>query len=142
MRQRTIHRVTESIVKFQRDFLDNGIAHLRPLILRDVAEDIGMHEATVSRAVTAKYVQTPRGIYELKYFFNSATIRVAEDDIPNEAVKNQIKQIISAEDARTPYSDQAIVGLLLAQGVDVTRRGVAKCREVLGIPPVHERRRP
>ncbi len=101
-RQRTIYKVTESIVKFQRDFLDKGIAYLKPLILRDVAEDIGMHESTVSRVTTAKYVHTPQGIFELKYFFNSSIARVAGDDIASEAVKNHIKQIVSAEDARTP----------------------------------------
>src|SRR6478672_9135311 len=79
-RQRTIYKVTESIVKFQRDFLDKGIAHLKPLILRDVAEDIGMHESTVSRVTTAKYVHTPQGIFELKYFFNSSISRANGGD--------------------------------------------------------------
>ena len=101
-RQRTIHKVTESIVKFQRDFLDKGIAHLKPLILRDVAEDIGMHESTVSRVTTAKYVHTPQGIFELKYFFNSSISRVAGEDIASEAVKNHIKQLVSSEDAKNP----------------------------------------
>ncbi|HEY0881961.1 MAG TPA: RNA polymerase factor sigma-54, partial [Archangium sp.] len=93
-RQRTIHKVTESIVKFQRDFFDKGIAHLKPLILRDVAEDIGMHESTVSRVTTAKYVHTPQGIFELKYFFNSSIARTGGDDIASEAVKNHIKQLV------------------------------------------------
>ena len=101
-RQRTIYKVTESIVKFQRDFFDKGIAHLKPLILRDVAEDIGMHESTVSRVTTNKYVHTPQGIYELKFFFNSAIARTGGDEIASEAVKNHIKQIVAAEDAEAP----------------------------------------
>jgi RNA polymerase sigma-54 factor len=140
-RQRTIHKVTESIVKFQRDFLDRGIAHLKPLILRDVAEDIGMHESTVSRVTTNKYVHTPQGIFELKYFFNSSIARVSGEDIASEAVKNHIKQIVSAEDPKSPWSDQKIVELLRAQGIDIARRTVAKYREVLGVLPSSKRKR-
>jgi RNA polymerase sigma-54 factor len=140
-RQRTIFKVTESIVKFQRDFLERGIAHLKPLILRDVAEDIGMHESTVSRVTTNKYVHTPQGIFELKYFFNSSISRVSGEDIASEAVKNHIRQIVVAEDAKNPYSDQRIVELLRAQGIDIARRTVAKYREVLGILPSSKRKR-
>ncbi|HYV49376.1 MAG TPA: RNA polymerase factor sigma-54 [Myxococcaceae bacterium] len=140
-RQRTIYKVTESIVKFQRDFLDKGIAYLKPLILRDVAEDIGMHESTVSRVTTNKYVHTPQGIFELKYFFNSSISRVAGEDIASEAVKNHIKQLVSAEDAKNPYSDQKIVELLKSQGIEIARRTVAKYREVLGILPSSKRKR-
>src|SRR4029079_19794547 len=104
-RQRTIYKVTASIVKFQRDFLDRGIAHLKPLILRDVAADIGMHESTVSRVTTSKYVHPPQGIFELKFFFNSSIARTAGDDIASEAVKNHIKQLVSTEDAKNPFSD-------------------------------------
>jgi len=140
-RQRTIYKVTESIVKFQRDFLDKGIAHLKPLILRDVAEDIGMHESTVSRVTTSKYVHTPQGIFELKYFFNSSIARVSGEDTASEAVKHHIKQLVSQEDARNPYSDQKIVELLRAQGTEIARRTVAKYREVLGILPSSKRKR-
>jgi RNA polymerase sigma-54 factor len=140
-RQRTIYKVTESIVKFQREFLDRGIAYLRPLILRDVAEDIGMHESTVSRVTTAKYVHTPQGIFELKYFFNSSIARVAGDDIASEAVKNHIKLIVGSEDSLNPYSDQKIVDLLRSQGIDIARRTVAKYREVLGVLPSSKRKR-
>lgn len=140
-RQRTIYKVTESIVKFQRDFLDKGIAHLKPLILRDVAEDIGMHESTVSRVTTSKYVHTPQGIFELKYFFNSSIARVSGEDIASEAVKNHIKQIVAAEDSKSPYSDQKIVELLRAQGIEIARRTVAKYREVLGILPSSKRKK-
>jgi len=140
-RQRTIFKVTESIVKFQRDFFDKGIAHLKPLILRDVAEDIGMHESTVSRVTTNKYVHTPQGIFELKYFFNSSISRVAGEDIASEAVKNHIKLLVSGEDSKNPYSDQKLVELLKSQGIEIARRTVAKYREVLGILPSSKRKR-
>ena len=140
-RQRTIHKVTESIVKFQRDFFDKGIAYLKPLILRDVAEDISMHESTVSRVTTAKYVHTPQGIFELKYFFNSSIARTGGDDIASEAVKNHIKQLVSTENAKNPYSDQKIVELLKAQGIEIARRTVAKYREVLGVLPSSKRKK-
>lgn len=140
-RQRTIYKVTESIVKFQKEFFDKGIAYLKPLILRDVAEDIGMHESTVSRVTTAKYVHTPQGIFELKYFFNSSIARTGGDDIASEAVKNHIKQLVSTEDAKNPYSDQKIVELLKAQGIEIARRTVAKYREVLGVLPSSKRKK-
>jgi RNA polymerase sigma-54 factor len=140
-RQRTIYKVTESIVKFQRDFLDKGIAHLKPLILRDVAEDIGMHESTVSRVTTNKYVHTPQGIYELKFFFNSAINKTGGDEIASEAVKSHIRQIVAAEDPKHPHSDQKIVELLRGQGIEIARRTVAKYREVLGILPSSRRKK-
>jgi len=140
-RQRTIHKVTESIVKFQREFLDKGIAYLKPLILRDVAEDIGMHESTVSRVTTNKYVHTPQGIYELKFFFNSAINRTGGDEIASEAVKNHIKQIVAAEDPKHPHSDQRIVEILKGQDIEIARRTVAKYREVLGILPSSKRKK-
>ena len=140
-RQRTIYKVTESIVKFQRDFLDKGIAFLKPLILRDVAEDIGMHESTVSRVTTNKYVHTPQGIYELKFFFNSAINKTGGDEIASEAVKNHIKQIVAAEDPKHPHSDQKIVEILKWQGIEIARRTVAKYREVLGILPSSKRKK-
>ncbi len=140
-RQRTIYKVTESIVKFQRDFLDKGIAYLKPLILRDVAEDIGMHESTVSRVTTNKYVHTPQGIYELKFFFNSKIARIGAEDIASEAVKNHIKQICAAEDPARPYSDQKLVEVLREHNIAIARRTVAKYREMLGILPSSKRRR-
>jgi len=140
-RQRTIYKVTDSIVKFQRDFLDRGIAYLKPLILRDVAEDIGMHESTVSRVTTNKYVHTPQGIYELKFFFNSAIAKTGGDEIASEAVKNHIRQIVAAEDPRHPHSDQRIVEILKTQNIEIARRTVAKYREVLGILPSSKRKK-
>jgi RNA polymerase sigma-54 factor len=139
-RQRTIVRVTESILRFQREFFDKGPAYLKPLILRDVAEDIGMHESTVSRVTTNKYVHTPQGIFELKYFFNSGIARSDGDDLASEAVKLKIKQIISGEDQRHPHSDQKIVELLADQGIEIARRTVAKYREQLRILSSSKRR--
>jgi RNA polymerase sigma-54 factor len=132
-RQRTIIKVAESILKFQRDFFDKGIAHLRPLILRDVAEDIGMHESTISRVTTNKYVHTPQGIFELKFFFNSGITRTDGDDLASQAVKSKIKQIIGGEDARKPMSDQKIAAILKEGGIEIARRTVAKYREQMGI---------
>jgi RNA polymerase sigma-54 factor len=139
-RQRTIVRVTESILRFQREFFDKGPAYLKPLILRDVAEDIGMHESTVSRVTTNKYVHTPQGIFELKYFFNSGIARTDGDDLASEAVKLKIKQIISGEDPRHPHSDQKIVELLADQNIEIARRTVAKYREQLKILSSSKRR--
>jgi RNA polymerase sigma-54 factor len=132
-RQRTIIKVAESILKFQREFFDKGIAHLKPLILRDVAEDIGMHESTVSRVTTSKYVHTPQGIFELKFFFNSGISRTNGEDLASQAVKSKIKELVGGEDPKRPHSDQKIVELLKKGGIDIARRTVAKYREQLGI---------
>lgn len=133
-RQRTIYRVTESIVKFQREFFEKGIEHLRPLILRDIAEDIGMHESTISRVTTNKYVHTPQGIYELKYFFNSGLQSSDGESVASESVKNKIQEIVKVENSKKPYSDQEIVRILKAQhGVKIARRTVTKYREMMGI---------
>jgi RNA polymerase sigma-54 factor len=139
-RQRTIVRVTESILRFQREFFDKGPAYLKPLILRDVADDIGMHESTVSRVTTNKYVNTPQGLFELKYFFNSGIARSDGDDLASEAVKLKIKQIIGGENDRHPHSDQKIVELLADQGIEIARRTVAKYREQLKILSSSKRR--
>ena len=132
-RQSTIMKVTESIIKFQRDFFDHGVEHLKPLVLRDVAEDINMHESTVSRVTTNKYVHTPRGTYELKYFFNSSITNLDGDDLASEAVKAKIKEIVAHEPPKKPMSDAKIVEALAKDGVDIARRTVAKYREALGI---------
>jgi RNA polymerase sigma-54 factor len=140
-RQRTIYRVTKSIVKFQRDFFDHGVAYLKPLVLRDVAEDIEMHESTVSRVTTNKYVQTPQGLFELKYFFNSGINTTEGDSVASESVKSKIKGIISVENTRKPYSDQKIVEMLHDQGIDIARRTVTKYREMLGVGSSTQRKR-
>ncbi len=140
-RQRTIYKVTKSIVKYQRAFFDHGIDHLKPLVLRDVAEDIEMHESTVSRVTTNKYVQTPQGLFELKYFFNSGINTADGDAVASESVKSRIKDIIAEEDPKKPYSDQKIVTLLKEQDINIARRTVTKYREMLGLGSSTERKR-
>ncbi|MBI5518215.1 MAG: RNA polymerase factor sigma-54 [Deltaproteobacteria bacterium] len=132
-RQKTIVKVTQCIVEKQREFFEKGIEYLKPMILRDVATTVSMHESTISRVTTNKYVHTPRGIFELKYFFNSSIKRMAEDDIASESVKQAIKKIIAEEDPRNPFSDEQIVKKLEGQKIMIARRTVAKYREMLGI---------
>lgn len=141
-RQRTIYRVTESIVRFQKNFLDSGITRLKPLVLRDVAEDIEMHESTVSRVTTNKYVHTPQGVYELKYFFNSSISGIDGDDVASESVKERIRVIIKSEDKAKPYSDQGLADILKKMNIRVARRTVAKYRESMDILPSRRRRSP
>lgn len=132
-RQRTIYRVVECIVKFQKDFLDKGLKYLRPLVLKDVAAEIEVHESTVSRVTSNKYVQTPRGIFELKYFFSSAVSSSSDgDDMTAEYIKERIKAILKDEDPRKPLSDQQIVEALAAEGIRLARRTAAKYRESMG----------
>ncbi|PLX86925.1 MAG: RNA polymerase sigma-54 factor [Desulfuromonas sp.] len=140
-RQRTIFKVTTSIVKHQREFFDHGIEHLKPLVLRDVADDIEMHESTVSRVTTNKYVQTPQGLFELKFFFNSGISTAFGDSVASESVKSRIKAIVGQEDPKKPYSDQKIVTLLAEQDIKIARRTVTKYREMLGIGSSTERKR-
>jgi len=140
-RQRTIFKVAKSLVKFQRDFLDRGIEHLRPLVLRDIAEDIGMHESTISRVTTNKYMQTPQGLFELKYFFNSGISTGEGDFIASESVKSKIKELVDAEDAKRPYSDQRLAELLCDHNIVIARRTVTKYREMLRIGSSSERKK-
>ena len=141
-RQQTLYRVTHSIFKFQHDFLDDGVSQLKPMVLRDVAEDIGMHESTVSRATANKYVYTPQGLFELKYFFQSGLRRGNGEDVASESVREKIRSLISTEDPRKPYSDQDLARLLSQQTIDIARRTVAKYREAMGILPSSRRRQP
>jgi RNA polymerase sigma-54 factor len=133
-RQKTIYKVTETILQRQRDFFEKGVQHLKPMVLRDIASDIGMHESTISRVTTNKFVYTPYGIFELKYFFNSS-IQATDggDSLAGEAVKDRIRQLIAKEDPKTPLSDQQIVLLLEKENITIARRTVAKYREALGI---------
>ncbi len=140
-RQRTIYKVTESIVKHQKEFLDKGAGFIKPMVLRDVAGDIGMHESTVSRVTTAKYVHTPQGIYELKYFFNSGIATSDGDSLASESVKLKIKEMIQKEDAKRPLSDQDLVDSLKKEGIQIARRTVAKYREMLRILPSSKRKK-
>jgi len=139
-RQKTIHKVATSIINFQRNFLDYGIEHLRPLVLRDVANDIGMHESTVSRVVTNKYMHTPQGVFELKYFFHSGISSSYGESVSSVTIKNRIRKIIENEDVRRPLSDSKIVSILQHEGLVLARRTIAKYREELKIPTSNQRK--
>ena len=139
-RQRTLRKVAHSLVKFQRDFLDKGLPYLRPLALRDVGEDIGMHESTISRVTTNKYVQTPQGLFELKYFFHSGIASTNGEVVSSVSVKRMIQDLVGAEDASKPLSDQDVAAQLHGRGLTIARRTVAKYREELNILPSHQRR--
>jgi len=139
-RQRTIYKVSESIVRHQRGFLDGGIAHLRPLVLRDVAADIGMHESTVSRVVANKYMHTPRGVYELRFFFHSGITSTLGEAISSVTIKDKIRKMIENEDPGHPLSDSRIAEVLGHGGLPLARRTVAKYREELRIPPSNLRK--
>lgn len=140
-RQKTIYKVSESIVRQQREFFDKGMDYLKPLVLRNIADDVEMHESTVSRVVTNKYMQTPRGIYELKYFFSSGISKIGGDAIASKSVKQDIRRIISQEDPRKPLSDSEIVEILDKEKITIARRTVAKYREMMGILPSSRRKK-
>lgn len=140
-RRKTIRRVMESILKFQREFFVSGVEHLRPLVLQDVADDVGVHMSTVSRVTTNKYVHTAHGTFELKYFFSAGVRQQSGGDMAAEAIKSRIKSLVSTEEARNPLSDQAIMDALKEEGIKVARRTVAKYREQMGILPSSQRKR-
>ncbi len=139
-RQKTIHKVATSIISFQQEFLDRGIEFLRPLVLRNVADDIGMHESTVSRVVNNKYMHTPQGVLEMKYFFHSGISSAYGESVSSVAIKQRIRKIIEAEDSRKPLSDSRIVRLLQDDGLILARRTIAKYREEMKIPTSSRRR--
>jgi RNA polymerase sigma-54 factor len=139
-RQRTIYKVAESIVKHQRGFLDRGIEHLRPLVLRDVATDIGMHESTVSRVVANKYMHTPRGVYEMRFFFHSGITSSMGEAVSSVTIKDRIRKMIENEQPLHPLSDSQIAEALEREGLPLARRTVAKYREELRIPPSNLRK--
>jgi RNA polymerase sigma-54 factor len=140
-RQTTIYKVAKSIVKFQRDFLDKGIQSLRPLVLRDVAEDIQMHESTISRVTNNKYIHTPQGIYELKFFFNAGITSTQGESLASGSVKNLVHEIIAREDPKKPYSDEKLVQILKGMNIHIARRTVSKYREMMKILSSSERRK-
>ena len=140
-RRKTIYRVTEAIFRIQRDFLETGLTGLKPLTLKQVADMIGMHESTVSRVTTHKYVQTPRGLFELKYFFTSGLESEAGLDVSSLSVKEKIKELVDQEPAQKPHSDQKLTQLLKDQGIFIARRTIAKYREELRIPSASQRRK-
>jgi RNA polymerase sigma-54 factor len=139
-RQRTIYKVAASIIRQQREFLDKGIEYLRPMVLRDVAEDIGMHESTVSRVVSNKYMHTQRGLFPMKFFFHSGIDREYGDNISSLTVKRKIEQLIQAEDPKRPLSDSELMRILNREGIQIARRTVAKYRDELSIPSSTDRK--
>jgi RNA polymerase sigma-54 factor len=140
-RQRTIYKVAHSIVSFQKGFLDDGIEHLRPMVLRQVAEDIGMHESTISRVVSNKYMYTPRGLFPMKYFFHSGVDSARGENVSSMVVKERIRKVIEAEDPERPLSDSKIMRLLQKEGIRLARRTVAKYREEMLIPSSDKRKK-
>jgi RNA polymerase sigma-54 factor len=140
-RQRTLYRVARSIVEHQKDFLDKGVGFLRPMVLREVADDVGVHESTVSRVTNGKYIHTPRGVFELKYFFTGKICSANGEEKSVESVKERIREIIAQEDGKKPVSDQKITQALKREGLTVARRTVAKYREMLGILSSSSRKR-
>ncbi len=140
-RQRTLYKVSQSIVKLQHDFFERGVSFLRPMVLRDVAEDVGMHESTISRVTSNKYMHTPHGIFELKYFFNSSINSVLGEAVASESVKERIRHLIREEPPKKPYSDQEIVQMLEKENINIARRTVAKYREMMGILPSSKRKK-
>jgi RNA polymerase sigma-54 factor len=140
-RRQTLLKVAKSLCKFQRDFLDKGLPYLKPLVLKDVAEDIGMHESTVSRVTTNKYMHTPQGVFELKFFFHSGLDSSGGEAMSSISVKDIIKKAVTAEDTRNPLTDQQLVMLLENKGIQIARRTVAKYRQELRIPSASRRRR-
>ncbi len=140
-RRMTLLKVMESILTFQRDFFDSGIRHLRPLTLRDVGDVVGVHESTVSRATSGKYVQTPRGTFDLKFFFSSGVDGASGSGVAQESVKQLIADLIGQEDSTEPLSDQVLTERLTQQGMQISRRTVAKYREEMGVPSSTRRRR-
>jgi RNA polymerase sigma-54 factor len=139
-RQKTIYKVMESILRFQREFFEKGIAHLKPMVLRDVAQDIGMHESTISRVTTNKYTYTPQGIFELKYFFNSSIKRDEGGAIASASVMEKIRRIIASEDPKRPHSDDKIAQMLKRENIHIARRTVAKYREMMRVLPSNKRK--
>ena len=140
-RRQTMLKVTNYIVDRQRDFFEKGIQHLRPLTLREVAEHIGMHESTVSRVTNEKFVQTPRGVLPLKFFFSSGLSTTGGEDVSARGIKDQIQKLVEGEDPKNPLTDQAIVAILSDQGVNIARRTVAKYRDQLGVLSARMRKR-
>jgi RNA polymerase sigma-54 factor len=140
-RKNTIVRTCEAILRRQQDFLERGVDGLRPMMIKEVAEEIGVHPSTVSRAVANKYVHTTQGVYELRFFFSEGVNGPEGGDLPLPLLKKKVRKLIEDEDARKPFTDDALAAELQRQGIQVTRRTVAKYREDMNIPSTHQRRR-
>lgn len=140
-RQETLLKVAKAIVEYQQDFLEYGEEAMKPLVLNDIAVQLDMHESTISRVTTQKYMHTPRGVYELKYFFSSHVNTASGGECSSTAIRAIIKKLIAAENPAKPLSDNKIAQLIDSQGIQVARRTVAKYREAMGIAPSNERKR-
>jgi RNA polymerase sigma-54 factor len=140
-RRLTLYKVANCLVELQRDFLDRGVKYLKPLNLKKVADLVGLHESTVSRATSNKYIQTPQGVLEMKYFFSSGLSSTAGSSVSAESIKKMLQEIVSAEDAKDPYNDQKIAEMLKRLEINISRRTVAKYRDELGIAPIRKRKR-
>jgi RNA polymerase sigma-54 factor len=136
----TILKVSEAIMRHQKDFLDHGESMMKPLVLREIAEEVGLHESTISRVTSNKYINTPRGIYELKFFFGSSIDSASGNELASTAIRAKIKEVIKQEDPKKPLSDNEIVLLLKKQNINIARRTVAKYREILNIAPTNLRK--
>ena len=140
-RQRTIDRISTEIIKSQNDFLDHGVSHLKPLTMAEIAKAVGVHETTVSRAVAGKYMKTPKGVFELKYFFTPGIRTSDGKQVSNKTVKDMIAGMVAGEELSNPLSDQEIMEKLRADGIKIARRTIAKYRLILRIPPSHMRKK-
>lgn len=140
-RRLTLYRVAQQIVEIQEPFLEHGIRQLKPLTLKDIARVVGVHESTVSRATANKYMQTPRGLFPLKFFFSSGLTGEGGEDYSSHSIKSYLRELIEQEDSQSPFSDQQLTGLLEEKGIVISRRTVAKYREELSIPASYRRRR-
>jgi RNA polymerase sigma-54 factor len=140
-RRQTIHNVVKAVVHYQEEFFEKGQKFLKPLTLKQIADEVGVHESTVSRSVNGKYMQTPRGLFEIKYFFTSGVAAFDGSGIASESIKTIMRELIEAEDPREPYSDQALVNIMAKQGISISRRTIAKYRDEMHLPASSKRRR-
>lgn len=140
-RRQTIYNVVNAVVKYQIDFFEEGPKYLKTLTLKQIADEVGIHESTVSRSINGKYMQSPRGVFEIKYFFTSGVSGVGGEGIASESIKTFIKEIVDSENEKEPYSDQAMVEMLAKKGIDISRRTVAKYRDEMNVPSSSKRKR-
>lgn len=140
-RRLTLYKVANCLIELQRDFLDRGVKYLKPLNLKKVADIVGLHESTVSRATSNKYIQTPQGVLEMKYFFSSGLSSATGPSVSAESIKKMLQEIVSSEDTKDPYNDQKIAEILKRRDINISRRTVAKYRDELGIAPIRKRKR-
>lgn len=140
-RKQTIYNVVSAVVRYQRDFFEYGSKHIKPMTLKQIAEEVGIHESTVSRSINGKYIQSPRGLFEIKYFFTSGVSTGEGDGVSSNAVKSIIREMIEQEDPKKPCSDQHMADRMMHDGINISRRTVAKYREEMGIPSSQKRKR-